>query len=116
MTPPLPSVNGKNFKASANSANGEVGSETLFHYHEDSRAVWAEYSGGRIARGFLIGKRVSPTTLDLRYQHVSLDGSIKTGICRSTLSLEADGRVMIREKWQWTCEDHSEGESTLIEA
>lgn len=34
---------GKTFRSAANTANGEVGAETLFHYHQDGETVWAEY-------------------------------------------------------------------------
>lgn len=109
-------IDGRILKALSNSDNGEVGEGTLFRYHEDDTAVWAEYSGGRIARGTLIGVRLSSDTLDLRYQHVGMDGKIKTGICRSTLSLDGQGKLRVAESWKWTCEDYSEGESVLIEA
>lgn len=108
-------IDGKILAALSNSGNGEVGAETLFTYHEDAHAVWAEYSGGRIIRGSMVGVRLSGNVLDLRYQHVSADGKIKTGICRSTLSLNAQGRLTVAESWKWTCDDHSQGESVLIE-
>lgn len=109
-------IDGKILKALSNSGNGEVGSGTLFAYHEDDHAVWAEYSGGGIMRGSMVGVRLSANTLDLRYQHVNADGKIKTGICRSTLALNAQGGLTVAESWKWTCDDHSEGESVLIEA
>jgi hypothetical protein len=108
-------IDGKILKALSNSDNGEVGAETLFSYHEDGKAVWAEYSGGRILRGSMVGVRLSASALDLRYQHVSADGKIKTGICRSTLSLNPQGKLTVAESWKWTCDDHSQGESVLIE-
>ncbi len=108
-------IDGKILKALSNSGNGEVGDGTLFRYHEDGASVWAEYSGGRILRGSMVGVRLSADTLDLRYQHVGVDGKIKTGICRSTLSLDGQGKLTVAESWKWTCEDHSQGESVLIE-
>jgi hypothetical protein len=109
-------IDGKILKALSNSDNGEVGAETLFRYHEDDASVWAEYSGGRIVRGTMVGVRLSGNTLDLRYQHVSADGKIKTGICLSTLSLNAQGKLTVAESWKWTCDDHSQGQSVLVEA
>lgn len=108
-------LNGKRFMSVSNTENGEVGSDTLFRYFEDSGVVWAEYSGGAIVRGNMIGKRVSEDKLDLRYQHLSRDGKIKTGICHSTLIKTGSGQVRILEKWKWTCDDFSEGESELAE-
>ncbi|MBP1137885.1 hypothetical protein JOE31_004117 [Arthrobacter sp. PvP023] len=34
--------------------------------------VWAEYSGGTILRGYLVGTRTADT-LNFRYSHVSTD-------------------------------------------
>ncbi|MDQ3000631.1 MAG: n-acetylglutamate synthase [Fibrobacterota bacterium] len=109
------SLNGKTFRTFSNSDNGEVGSETLFLYHEDGGIIWAEYSGGLIRKGFLIGKRITEDTLDLCYQHISLDGGIRTGICASTITMETSGKIRILEKWRWTCGDGSEGESVILE-
>ena len=33
---------GKTFRSVSNSASGEVGTETVFHYHQHGRLVWAE--------------------------------------------------------------------------
>jgi hypothetical protein len=75
-------LNGKTFRASSNSENGEVSSATIFRYFEQDGLVWAEYSGGHILKGNLIGKRNDDGSLDLRYQHVNQGGEIKTGICQ----------------------------------
>lgn len=117
MTPSnkMTDLNGKRFASLNNSRNGEVGSETFFKYHEDGKVVWATYSGGTILRGNMIGIRTAPEELELRYQHVNEDGRIKTGVCNTTIQLAEDGRLLLREKWRWTRDDCSEGESTLIE-
>jgi len=44
------------FRSIANSEDGEVGSDTIFYYRQDGDAVWAEYAGGEIVRGFLLAK------------------------------------------------------------
>jgi hypothetical protein len=108
-------LNGKTFRATSNSETGEVSSATSFKYFEEDGLVWAEYSGGDILKGNLIGTRDVDGSLDLRYQHVNRRGEIKTGICRSTLETNSDGKIRIKEKWQWTCADNSEGESEIVE-
>jgi len=42
---------GKVFVSIANTENGEVGEDTLFHYHQDGDIVTAEYEGGSIVKG-----------------------------------------------------------------
>ena len=46
------------FTTQSNSGNGEVSSETVFHYHQDGDLVYAEYSGGEILKGHLLGKMI----------------------------------------------------------
>jgi len=47
---------GKLFVSIANTENGEVGEDTLFHYRQDGDSVMAEYEGGSVAKRHLIAK------------------------------------------------------------
>jgi len=47
---------GKIFRSVENTENGEVNSETLFYSHQKEDIITAEYSGGDIRKGHLIGK------------------------------------------------------------
>lgn len=110
------SYNGKTFRSVSNTANGDVGAETTFHYHQDGNIVWAEYAGGSVVRGSLIAT-VDPAdeSLDMRYQHVNAAGEIMTGKCRATPERLGDGRVRMREEWEWTSGDCSRGSSVVEE-
>lgn len=105
----------RNFRSLKNSETGEVGSETVFHYHQDGYIVWAEYAGGSVIRGQLIANCDENSELDMRYQHVNTSGKLMTGKCRSTPEILPDGRVRLYEKWQWTSGDCSSGESVIEE-
>ena len=107
-------LNSKTFIALSNTANGEVSDETEFHYHEADGLVWAEYSGGDILRGTLLGKRLNEIEIEFNYQHVSSDMSLKAGYCRSMISMDG-GRIKLSEKWRWYSGDCSEGRSELVE-
>lgn len=109
------SFNGRVFRSVENSTTGEVGKDTLFHYHQQDDIVWAEYSGGEVVRGSLIGKIRADGSLNIRYQHVNRKGKLMTGTCVSTPILLPDGRLRLNEKWQWTSGDHSSGESAVEE-
>lgn len=110
---------GKTFRSAGNTANGEVSSDTIFHYHQDGSIVWAEYAGGSIVRGSLIAKVIEGEGedggLDMRYQHVNKDGALMTGRCRAKPERLEDGRLRMREVWQWTSGDCSKGESVVEE-
>ena len=109
------SYDSRNFRPASNSATGEVGEKTLFHYHQNGEIVWAEYSGGQIRFGTLIAKMLDDGSLDMRYQHINSKGELMTGTCRSTPELLPDGRLRLHEKWQWTSGDLSSGESVVEE-
>lgn len=46
---------GRRFIPKMNSENGKVNEQTIFTYHQKGKLLWAEYSGGNIFKGFLIG-------------------------------------------------------------
>jgi len=109
------SYENRKFRSIQNSESGEVGANTLFHYHQSDDLVWAEYSGGEIVFGTLIARVHDDNSLDMRYQHLSRLGELMTGVCRSTPEILTDGRIRLHEKWTWTCGDHSSGESIIEE-
>jgi hypothetical protein len=105
----------KTFRSVANTDNGEVSGETVFHYHQQGQLVWADYGGGAIVKGFLIATVQEDQSLDMRYQHVNTQGELMTGRCRSTPETLPDGRIRLHERWQWTSGDESSGESIVDE-
>ena len=108
------SLDGRTFTTESNTENGEVDAQTRFAYHQDGNLVWAEYQGGAVVSGHLMGLIQSDGTLDMRYHHVNASGDVVAGTCRSTIGLE-DGRVVLAESWQWFTGDQSRGESRVVE-
>jgi hypothetical protein len=106
---------GRTFRSVMNSDSGEVSAATVFHYHQQGRIVWAEYSGGELVPGMLLALANANGCLDLRYQHVNSGGELMTGVCRSTPELLLDGRYRLREYWRWTCGSESSVESVIEE-
>ncbi|XBH21447.1 hypothetical protein V5R04_14730 [Jonesiaceae bacterium BS-20] len=51
------SLDGRTFRGIENSATGDVGQATMFTCHQDDDVIWAEYSGGGVLRGYLVGTR-----------------------------------------------------------
>ncbi len=107
--------NGRRFRSVNNSANGEVGSDTVFDYHQDGSVVWATYGGGAIRFGTLIAVAGEKGGLDMRYQHVNAEDELMTGTCASQPEVLADGRIRLHERWRWTSGDGSEGASVVEE-
>lgn len=95
--------------------SGDVGPDTRFRYHQAGDVVWATYGGGRVQFGTMIAAVNADGTLEARYQQVSVDGTIKTGRCRSTPEFLPDGRVRLHEEWAWTEGDLGAGSSVVEE-
>ena len=107
-------LNGKQFKTLKNAENGEVSGDTHFVYGQKEDIIWADYSGGQILKGSIIGKIVDDH-LEFVYQHINSENELMTGRCKSYPEMTKDGKLMLKEFWQWTCKDHSKGQSTIIE-
>ena len=106
---------GRKFVPKMNSENGEVNEQTAFSYHQNGSLLWAEYSGGDILKGFLIGSVSDNGELDFVYYHMNRKMQIKTGKCHSVSTVKENGKIELLEQWEWTSGDFSEGESLLVE-
>lgn len=84
----------------ADQAPGQVGTRTRFTYHEREGEIWAEYRGGDVVRGHLVGTREGDR-LDFRYVQLKRDGTTASGHCVSTVVELPDGRVRLEETWEW---------------
>lgn len=100
QTPRTVRIDGRRFAGVTNSAGGEVGSGTVFTYHQEGGTVWADYGGGAVRKGFLVGTRTGGT-LDFRYSHLGVTGGTAGGRCTSEIEVLADGRVRLHESWAW---------------
>lgn len=107
--------NNKTFSPYENSDNGETSSDTIFHYKQEGNILTAEYAGGRIKKGHLIGLVDEEGRIDMRYHQVNDKGELMTGICSSIPEVLPDGMIRLHESWQWTSGDHSKGSSILQE-
>ena len=105
-------VDDKFFTVVENSESGEVSDKTVFSYHQKGNVIWAEYSGGSIVKGFLLGTMDENHNMHFNYQHMNTDGELKTGSCDSEPSVE-NGKLRFNEKWKWTMGE--EGTSVIEE-
>lgn len=108
------SLNNRKFVPAYNSINGEVSEKTVFSYYQENNIIWAEYSGGEIRMGNLIGIVVDDH-IEFVYQHLNKNNEIMTGKCRSFPELLENGKIKLKEFWEWTSGDKSSGESIIIE-
>ena len=106
---------GKVFCIEANSANGDVTKETLFYYHQKGDVLWAEYSGGNIIKGNIVGVVSDKGIIDFNFQHINAKKEVKTGVCHSVPNMIENGKLELAESWQLLSGDKSKGESRTRE-
>ena len=107
--------NNKLFKPINNTENGETSNETIFRYKQTRNILTAEYTGGKIIFGHLIGLVDKSGNIEMRYHQVNNQGELMTGICHSKPERLANGKIRLHETWQWTSGDKSKGQSIIEE-
>ncbi|MFF0990826.1 hypothetical protein [Kocuria nitroreducens] len=93
-------LDGRTFVGVSNAADGDVGADTVFAYRQEGDLVWAEYAGGSVRKGFLVGTRTGDA-LNFRYSHLDSAGETAGGACTSRIEVLGDGRVRLHETWAW---------------
>jgi hypothetical protein len=88
--------------------NGATG-----HYHQDGSLVWAEFHGGPVQTGRLVGVCGPDGVITAAYCQVMADGEVIAGTCRSTPDTLPDGRLRLTERWRRA--DGSQGISRIEE-
>ena len=107
--------NNKTFVPTQNTENSETSAKTIFHYKQNGNILTAEYAGGNIKQGHLIGLVDESGAIDMRYHQVNNKGELMTGICKSRPEIMDNGKIRLHESWQWTSGDQSTGESIIEE-
>ena len=107
--------NGKIFTPQSNTENGEVDEETIFYYFQENDLFWAEYGGGDVLKGYMIGTVAENGELDFHYQHLNKNRQVRIGKCPSIPDVLKNGKIALQEKWKWLNGDLSSGESVVTE-
>jgi hypothetical protein len=107
--------NNRIFRPVLNTENSETSDETIFIYKQIGNILTAEYSGGKIKKGHLIGLVDENGHIDIRYHQVNNENELMTGICKSIPEILENGKIRLHESWEWTSGDHSKGESIIEE-
>jgi len=70
------------------------------HYRQAGDVVWADFSGGEITAGRLVGRADSDGVIAAAYCLLMETGQAVAGRCASTPTLLTDGRIRLTEHWQ----------------
>ncbi len=106
---------GRLFRPVATNGESDTNSETIFKYEQKRDLLTGTYSGGHISFGHLIGLVNAAGRIDMRYHHLTVDGELKTCVCRSIPEFLENGKIRLHESWQWTSGTCEKGTSILDE-
>lgn len=106
---------GRKFCGITNTPNGQVSGDTIFHYHQKGNILTANYYGGMIEHGHMLGVVNDDNSLLFSYHHLDTGGHLKSGYCASTPELLSNGKIRLHENWQWTYGGEGNGESIVEE-
>ena len=107
-------LKGKTFRAVSNTAHGSINTDTKMHFTSDKGVVAAEYRGGTIVTGHVLGKRINETEMDLVYLSATISGEVKAGKAHAKFSRGEDRKLHMHMDWQWLTGDHSSGQSDWV--
>ena len=94
-------LDGLTMFVSTTAADGVVSGETRLHFTQRGRRVAARYAGGRVLRGWLVG-RWDGDVLRFRYAQREESSSIHGGQSVCMVEDRPDGRVRLIEQFAWS--------------
>jgi len=90
-----------------------VNSETCFHYKQQGTHVTADYSGGTVIKGSLVGQLIASELLML-YHCITTSNELKAGKATAQLTTNSDGRIELHLQWEWLTSEGA-GKSVYVE-
>ena len=94
------SLDGRILAGVANDDGGEVGADTEFHFEQTGERIYANYSGGKIVDGHLVGT-LDGNQWDVRYVQINEDDETATGHSVGVVERLDDGRIRVEDEWEW---------------
>ncbi len=107
------SLDGLRMNATETAENGVVGEDTIFLFKESGQFVSAEYSGGRVVQGYLVGVRTE-SALIFRYCQFDSDGNLDGGESSCEIEVTGSGGLKVIESFEWASRTGS-GKNVLEE-
>lgn len=92
-------LNGLKMTVVETAPNGVVNRDTLFFFNQHDDHLFANYAGGKILKGFLVGK-VKGSTLKFAYCQVQSDGTLDHGESIAELVIH-EGKIRLVEHFEW---------------
>lgn len=92
---------GKAFRVLVNEGPGaDVTTETVFYFKQDGDIISADYSGGLVQVGKLLGK-IEGNQARHSYMQYNTAGQFRAGQGVDEIRLSADGKLQLIDSWKW---------------
>ncbi|MDE3720129.1 DUF6196 family protein [Nocardiopsis sp. N85] len=101
------------FEVAETARPGAVSSGTRFEFRERRGTVEADYTGGGVVRGLLVGRR-EHDRLTAAYSQVDTEGRVRTGTAVMSVTRSPDGRTLLTGDHTWS--DGASGRTVLRSA
>lgn len=106
-------LNGVKMTVIETAQNGVVNQDTLFSFSQENDLAFANYSGGKIRKGFLVGN-VTQSTLEFTYCQVQHDDTLDHGKSVAELVIH-QGKIRLVEHFEWGSRPGEKGTNTFEE-
>ena len=87
--------------------NGVVNEQTIFSFSQVNNIISASYSGGKIEKGFLVG-RIEKDKLSFSYCQLQTDGKMDNGKSECDIEME-NQKIRLIEHFEWNSRDNDSG-------
>lgn len=92
----------------ATAASGVVSADTILTFEQDGDVFVADYRGGSIVRGFIVGRvQQDPQAVRFTYAQTDIHGRLDAGESTGILEQLPDGRLRLTEHFQWVSREES---------
>lgn len=94
-----------------NTVGGAVSDATRFTFKQSRHEISANYEGGDVTAGHILGKFTKEDTAKLVYHCRSVAGELKSGEALAHFSVNEAGIMYIDMQWRWLNGDKLSGTS-----
>jgi len=108
-------LNNRKFQLLQNSDHGAVSDQTSFLYKQEGNLITADYSGGGVKAGKIIAAFRSEDLLEMRYQCVMDDRTLKAGKAMAKVILNDKSLIELHLDWEWLDDGDEKGKSVYVE-
>ncbi len=95
------------------SGNGVVNQDTIFSFKQEKHLVYADYKGGQIAKGFLVGN-LQDNKLGFTYCQAQVNGVLDNGKSDAELTIH-NGKIRLIEHFEWSSRPGQKGTNIFEE-